>query len=154
MLLDKSITQLHELLKEKKTSCVDLVKESIKQIEDYNNKLNAFITIRSEKELLKEAEEKDKKINGNIPLLYGIPYSVKDCYVNTQTRTTCANKILDDFKSPYQATIINRLNKAGAILIGKNNLDAWGHGGSTENTDYNIAKNPWNTKHIPGGSSG
>jgi aspartyl-tRNA(Asn)/glutamyl-tRNA(Gln) amidotransferase subunit A len=154
MLLDKSISQLARLLKDKKNSVVDLVTESYERIEKLDHQLNSFITLRDKKEVIKEAQQADKNIGKATSPLYGIPYSLKDAYVNKETRTTCGSEVLDKFNSPYEATVHRKLKEAGAILIGKNNLDAWGHGGSTENTDYGAGKNPWDLTRIQGGSSG
>lgn len=154
MLLDKSITQLAQMLRDKKVSVVDLVNEVYEKIESLDPQVNSFITLRDKEEVIKEAEAADKNIDQATSPLYGIPYSLKDAYVAKETRTTSASKVLDEFMSPYDATVHQKLKKAGAILIGKNNLDAWGHGGSTENTDYEVGKNPWDLSRIPGGSSG
>lgn len=154
MLLNKSIKELHELLQKKEISSVDLVRESFEKIEKLNGTLNNFITVRDKKEVMREAKEKDKNRQKDDSILSGIPYSLKDAYVTKNFRTTSASKILDDFIPPYNSTVVNKINSQGAILIGKNNMDAWGHGGSTENTDYKAGKNPWDISRIPGGSGG
>jgi aspartyl-tRNA(Asn)/glutamyl-tRNA(Gln) amidotransferase subunit A len=154
MLLDKSIKELHGLLQKKEISSVDLVKESFEKIEKLNGTLNNFITLREKKNVLSEAEEKDKQRTKDDSILSGIPYSLKDAYITKDLRTTSASKILDDFIPPYSATVVNKMHTQGAIVIGKNNMDAWGHGGSTENTDYGVGKNPWDITRIPGGSGG
>ncbi|HEX8932057.1 MAG TPA: amidase family protein, partial [Patescibacteria group bacterium] len=154
MLLDKSIKNLHQLLQQKKISSVDLVQEAYSKIEQLNPTLNDFITVREKKEVIKEAEILDKTRQKDDSILSGLPYSLKDAYVTKNLRTTSASKVLADFIPPYSATVVDKINAQGAILIGKNNMDAWGHGGSTENTDFGSAKNPWDTTRIPGGSSG
>lgn len=154
MLLNSSISTLSRLLKTKEISSVDLAKESLTKIDKYNNSLNYFITVRDQKELLAEAEKLDKQREDNSSLLWGIPFSMKDAYVTKDIRTTAGSKVLGDFVPPYSATVYEKLRKNGALLIGKNNQDAWGHGGSTQNTDYNPASNPWDTDRISGGSSG
>jgi aspartyl-tRNA(Asn)/glutamyl-tRNA(Gln) amidotransferase subunit A len=154
MLLNKSIKELHTLLQKKEISSVDLVNESYNRIEVLNDNLHDFVTTRDKKDVLKEAEEKDNKRQKNDPILEGLPYSLKDAYVTKDIRTTSGSKILEDFIPPYNATVFDKIQDQGAIVIGKNNLDAWGHGGSTENTDYGTGKNPWDTTRIPGGSSG
>ncbi|MEK7633724.1 MAG: amidase family protein [Patescibacteria group bacterium] len=154
MLIDKSIKELSSLLKKKEISSIDLVRESYSQIEKLDNKLHSFITIRDKKETLKEAEVKDKERKDESSIIYGLPFSIKDAYCTKNFRTTAGNKILDDFYPPYSATVYKKIINSGSILIGKNNMDAWGHGGSTENTDYQPAHNPWDLTRIPGGSSG
>lgn len=154
MLINKSIKELSSLLRKKEISSVDLVKESYSQIEKLDNKLHSFITVIEKKEALKEAKIKDKKRNEDSPVIYGLPFSIKDAYCTEGVRTTAGNKILDDFYPPYSAAVFKKIISNGSILIGKNNMDAWGHGGSTENTDYQPAHNPWDLDRIPGGSSG
>ena len=154
MLIDKPISELAKLLKDRKISVLELVTEAYEQIEKFDSKVNAFITVRDKNEVLAEAKMADKNLDQAKSPLYGIPYALKDAYVNQETRTTCGSQVLDQFNSPYAATVQKKLKNTGAILIGKNNMDAWGHGGSTENTDYQTTKNPWDLARIPGGSSG
>jgi aspartyl-tRNA(Asn)/glutamyl-tRNA(Gln) amidotransferase subunit A len=154
MLIDYPIKQLAVLLKKKEISPTDLVKESYSQMEKLDNKLHSFINVRDRKDVLKEAENKNKDIKNNSSIIYGLPFSVKDAYCTKDLPTTAASKILDKYISPYNATVVERLINAGAILIGKNNMDSWGHGASNENTDYQVVRNPWDTERISGGSSG
>jgi len=154
MLIDHSIKELSNLLKKKEISSVDLVKESYSRIEEFDLKLHSFITIKDKTIALKEAEEKDKNIKNNSSIVYGLPFAVKDAYVTKDLRTTAGSKILNDYYSPYNATVVEKIAKAGAILIGKNNMDNWGHGASNENTNYQIPHNPWDMERITGGSSG
>lgn len=154
MLIDYSIKKLSDLLKKKEISSVDLVKESYDRIEKLDGKLHSFITIREKEEVFKEAEIKDRTRKEKSSIIYGLPFSIKDAYCTENIRTTAGNKILDDFYPPYNSTVFNKIINSGSILIGKNNMDAWGHGGSTENTDYHPAHNPWDQTRIPGGSSG
>ena len=154
MLIDYPIKKLSELLKKKEISSVDLVKEAYSQIEKLDTKLQSFITIKDKNIALKEAEEKDKNIKTDSPIVYGLLFAVKDAYVTKDLRTTAGSKILNNYFSPYNATVVEKLTKAGAILIGKNNMDNWGHGASNENTDYQIPHNPWDMERIAGGSSG
>lgn len=152
MLLNKSISELAKLLQDKQISSKDLVLASYEQIERLDSTLHSFITLREKEKVIKEAEEKT-----NVPTesaLFGIPFSMKDAYVTKDLRTTSGNIVLDNFIPPFSATVYDKLQSAGSILIGKNNLDAWGHGGSTENTSYQTTKNPWDTTRITGGSSG
>src|SRR3989338_10256096 len=152
MLLDKTIAELRTLLKEKQISSRDLVEEAYGNIEKYDSKLSAFITIRDKKDALKDAELSDSVVSRG-PLA-GIPFCLKDAYVTKSLRTTAATKVLDTFIPPYTATVADRLLRAGAILVGKNNLDAWGHGATNENSDYGPVKNLWDTTRVAGGSSG
>lgn len=110
--------------------------------------LNAFITLRDQSDVVAEYSHKAAGP------LSGVPYVLKDAYVTNGIRTTAASHVLDNFIPPYDATVYRRMKDAGAILIGKMNMDAWGHGGSTENTDYGPTKNPWDLTRVAGGSSG
>jgi len=149
-----TITQAKKDLKEKKYSSVELTKTYLKRIKDVEPKVKAFITI-TEEEALKNAEEADKKIAKGIDLpLLGIPLSVKDNFSTNGIRTTASSKVLDNYIPPFDATVVAKLKEAGMVLLGKTNMDAWAHGSSTETSDYGATRNPWNTNHLPGGSSG
>ena len=137
------------MIKSKEIDPVDLIKECYSNIASHQDSLNALITIRDQEEVINEL----KMLDPNGPL-FGIPYVMKDGYVTKGIRTTAASRILDTFTPPYSATVYDKLRAAGALLIGKANMDAWGHGASTENTDYGVAKNPWDLSRVAGGSSG
>ncbi|MBI5620038.1 Asp-tRNA(Asn)/Glu-tRNA(Gln) amidotransferase subunit GatA [Candidatus Gottesmanbacteria bacterium] len=154
MLLDKTIAELTAGLRGKQFSSEELVLECYSAIEKLNPKLNAFITIVDKKEVLAQAKEKDKQGTRDKGALYGIPFVLKDSYVTRGIRTTAASKVLGDYIPQYNATVYQKLLDSGAILLGKMNMDAWGHGGSTENTDFGPAKNPWDTTRVAGGSGG
>ncbi|MEX0895688.1 MAG: Asp-tRNA(Asn)/Glu-tRNA(Gln) amidotransferase subunit GatA [Patescibacteria group bacterium] len=153
MLLNTSISQLEQSLQQKKISSVELVTEALSQATAQNKTLSDFITLREKEALLTQASSLDamKKPKSR---LHGIPFSLKDTYATKDVLTTAGSNVLQSFIPPYNATVYQKLLDAGAILIGKNNQDAFGHGSSNENTDFSPAKNPWNTQHIPGGSSG
>jgi len=140
-------------LKKKSFSCVELTTEYLKRAKKLNKTLNAYITI-TEKQAIDDAKKTDKKICENIDLpLLGIPVSLKDLFLTKDIKTTASSKILDNYIPQYNATVVQKLQNAGAIIIGKLNCDAWAHGSSGENSAYGPTKNPWDTKLIPGGSS-
>lgn len=140
-------------LKAKKFSSVELTQACLERIKQLNPNLNAFITV-CEQTSLKEAERADKHINnGEHRSLLGIPIALKDMFSTKGIRTTAASKVLEDYIPPFDATVVTKLNEAGAIIIGKTNQDAWAHGSSGENSDFGPTKNPWNTEYVPGGSS-
>ncbi len=150
-----SIRQLHAALLQKKITAQQLVGEHIKRIRTLDPQIQAFLTI-CEDEAMNKAKEIDTQIreNKNIGLLAGIPYSAKDVFLTKGIRTTASSKILDTFIPPYSSTVVEILDREGAILIGKTNNDAFGFGSSTENSDYQVTKNPWDTSKVSGGSSG
>lgn len=154
MLLDQSIRELSEGLDNGKFTSVDLIEECYGNIEKLQPKLNAFITVIDKKITLQEANRKDAERTENKSHLYGIPFVLKDAYISENIKTTSASNVLGDFIPPYNSTVYQKLLNAGAILIGKMNMDAWGHGGSSENTDFGPVKNPWDTTRVAGGSSG
>lgn len=154
MLLDKTIEQLSAGLQRKEFSSEELVGECYATIEKLNPKLNAFITIIDKKEALAQAREKDNERTSDKGPLFGIPFVLKDSYITRGIRTTAASNVLGDYTPQYNATVYQKLIDAGAILLGKMNMDAWGHGGSTENTDFGPARNPWDTSRVAGGSGG
>jgi len=154
MLLDKNIAELSDGLKKKLFTSVDLVNECYSNIKKYDLTINSFITLVPLEEALKNAKLADKNINDHSSLLHGIPFVLKDCFVTKNIKTTAASNVLKNFNSPFNATVYQKLLSAGAILIGKMNMDAWGHGGSSENTDFGPVKNPWDIKRVAGGSGG
>src|SRR5262249_53688746 len=118
-------------------------------------RIGAFLHV-DEENALQQAREKDAKRKRREPLglLAGIPVAVKDVLCIAGQPTTCGSKILQHFKPPYDATVIARLKKADAVLLGKTNMDEFAMGSSTENSAYQTTRNPWDLERIPGGSSG
>ena len=135
-------------------SSLELTKACLAQIKKLNPELNAVLTI-CEESALKEAAAADLRIKaGETSSLLGIPYLCKDNMMTAGIRTTASSKILEKYIAPYDATVIKKLKEAGAILLGKTNLDEFAHGASTENSAYGVTKNPLDTSRVPGGSSG
>ncbi len=149
-----TIKQAKEGLKSRKFSAIELTSACLEQIKKLDSKLNAFVTV-CEKEAIDHAKKADSLISNNqdLPLL-GIPIAVKDNFSTLGIRTTASSKLLDNYIPPYDSTVVKKLKEAGAVIIGKTNMDAWAHGSSTETSDYGPTKNPWNTNNLPGGSSG
>lgn len=149
-----SLKKAQEGLKNKKFSSVELINACLERIEKTDDKLNAFVTV-TKALALENAKISDESLkNGVLLPLLGIPFAVKDNFSIKSIRTTASSKVLDDYIPPYDATVIKKLKDAGAVIIGKTNMDAWAHGSSTETSDYGSTKNPWNLNHLPGGSSG
>ncbi len=154
-----TIYQAIEGLKAGKFSSVDLVKACFEQIKRHNKSIFAFLSL-NEENALKEAAKADEilategeSIFNKHPLL-GIPYACKDNFCTKGIETTASAAILKGFIPPYESTVTQRLKDAGAILLGKTNMDAFAHGSSTETSDFGTTKNPWNFEKVPGGSSG
>jgi len=153
-----TILQAIDGLKQGKFSCEELTKACFKRIKKIDNKVKAFITI-SEQSAINQAKQadglisKNKNIFNQRPLL-GIPVAIKDNFCTKGIKTTAGAKILQDYIPPYDATVVARLKKAGAVILGKTNMDAWAHGSSTEASDFFTTKNPWDFGRLPGGSSG
>lgn len=150
-----TITEIHDKLQQGEFSCTELVKDSLERIEKFDPQIKAFIKVTGDS-ALEQAKKVDSKIAKKFELrpLEGIPYSAKDVFCTKGIRTTAGSKILENFVPPYDATVIKRINEAGAILIGKTNCDPFGFGSSTENSGYFITHNPFDLKRVPGGSSG
>lgn len=152
---DYKVAELHQLLHKKELSVSDLVAESYKRIGEVDDKVQAFLTLDEEK-----ARESAKKFDDRLStddqkgLLFGMPIGVKDNIVTNGLRTTCASKILENFNPIYDATVVQKLQKAETITIGKLNMDEFAMGSSNENSAYQKTKNPWNLETVPGGSSG
>ncbi|MGJ7035513.1 Asp-tRNA(Asn)/Glu-tRNA(Gln) amidotransferase subunit GatA [Anoxybacillus eryuanensis] len=154
-LFDYRISELHSLLHKKEISVSDLVDESFKRIHDVEEKVQAFLTLNEEQARAK-AKELDEKLAAEkeFGLLFGMPIGIKDNIVTKGLRTTCASKILYNFDPIYDATIVERLNEADAVTIGKLNMDEFAMGSSTENSGFQLTRNPWDLERVPGGSSG
>ncbi|MBT4363805.1 MAG: Asp-tRNA(Asn)/Glu-tRNA(Gln) amidotransferase subunit GatA, partial [Desulfobacteraceae bacterium] len=149
-----TIQDAHNLLKKKEISSKELTGAVLDRIEEVDEKTGAYITV-VKKEALLDAENADKCISkGEITPLTGIPLSIKDLICTKGVRTTCASKILENFTPPYDATVITKLKKAGAVITGKVNMDEFGMGSSTENSGLKTTCNPWDVTRVPGGSSG
>jgi len=149
-----TIKQCYEGLKNGDFTSVELTKACLKQIKKRNKDLNAFISV-FEEEALAEAKAADKKIKaGKQEMLTGIPFCVKDAICTKDRLSTAAAKILGNYVPSYDATVIKKIREQGAVLIGKNNCDSFGHGASNENSMYGPVKNPHDLTRVSGGSSG
>lgn len=154
-LLKKTAVEQHKALVNKEVSALELTKASIERIEKLDNGLGCFnsTTFDSAIETAKLVDEKIAK-GEQIPMLAGIPTALKDNMNMTGSKTTCSSKILENFVSPYDATITTKLKENLVPILGKANLDEFAMGSSNENSAFGIVKNPYNLKKVPGGSSG
>ena len=154
-----TIKDLSGLLASKKISSVELTTEYLNRIKKYDKKLNSFITVSAETALAqaKAADEqlaKNQKTSDSDFSLLGIPVAQKDIFCTKDIKTSCGSKMLDNFYSPYDATVISKFNQAGAVMIGKTNMDEFAMGSSNETSFYGPVSNPWDLDAVPGGSSG
>jgi aspartyl-tRNA(Asn)/glutamyl-tRNA(Gln) amidotransferase subunit A len=149
-----TIKECYDGLKKGDFTSVELTQACLAQIKKRNKELNAFISV-FEKEALVEAERADEMIkSGKQQILTGIPFCVKDSISTKDGLSTAAAKILSNYVPPFDATVIRKIREQGAVLIGKNNCDTFGHGASNENSMYGPVKNPHDIKRVSGGSSG
>ncbi|MEY3807269.1 MAG: Asp-tRNA(Asn)/Glu-tRNA(Gln) amidotransferase subunit GatA [Pseudomonadota bacterium] len=150
---NKTITELAQGLRSGEFSSVELTSAFLGRIRQYSS-LNAYITI-TEELALQQAKAADARLaTGNAELLTGIPMAQKDIFCTEGVKTTCGSKMLDNFIAPYNATVVDKFNSAGAVMLGKLNMDEFAMGSSNETSYYGAVKNPWDVNTVPGGSSG
>ncbi|MED3622662.1 Asp-tRNA(Asn)/Glu-tRNA(Gln) amidotransferase subunit GatA [Neobacillus thermocopriae] len=152
-LFDHKVSDLHELLHKKELKVSDLVDEAYKRINQVEDKVQAFLTIDEER-ARQTAKVLDEKLDSTKGILYGMPIGVKDNIVTKGLRTTCASKMLENFDPIYDATVVQKLQQAETVTIGKLNMDEFAMGSSNENSRFQKTRNPWNLDRVPGGSSG
>lgn len=150
-----TIREAHELLTTRKISSVELTQTMLDRIHDVDKKVKSYVTVTDDL-ALEQARKADERIakGENITPLTGIPFSMKDCISTRNVRTTCSSKILENYIPQYNATVTDKLADAGAVLLGKTNMDEFAMGSTTENSGLFTTCNPWNIDHVPGGSSG
>jgi len=148
-----TIAELAKGLRAGEFSSVELTQTYLQRIHQHSE-LNAYVTVTDEL-ALQQAKAADAKLaSGDASLLTGIPIAQKDIFCTLGVKTTCGSKMLDNFIAPYNATVVDKLNQAGAVMLGKVNMDEFAMGSSNETSYYGATKNPWNTNTVPGGSSG
>src|SRR5581483_6020611 len=149
---DQTVAELARGLRAKKFSSAELTRALLDRIEKYKT-LNAFITLDAERSLTQAAAADARRARGEDAALLGVPIAQKDIFCADGWRTTCGSKILSNFIAPYDATAIDKFNAAGAVILGKTNMDEFAMGSSNETSYYGAVRNPWNTDRVPGGSS-
>jgi len=150
----QSVSQLSEGLRRKAFSSLELTKLFLERIEASQSVLNALITITREQALESARAADRKRAAGDAAPLTGVPIVHKDIFCTEAVRTTCGSRMLENFVSPYDATVVARLKAAGTVMLGKANMDEFAMGSSNETSWFGAVRNPWNTDLVPGGSSG
>ncbi|MDM8561549.1 Asp-tRNA(Asn)/Glu-tRNA(Gln) amidotransferase subunit GatA [Candidatus Parabeggiatoa sp. HSG14] len=151
---NKTLTELRKALHQREYSSVELTRHFLERIERYGIQLNSFITVTTDIALA-QAQIADKCLqSGNAGPLTGIPLTHKDIFCTNGVKTSCGSKMLDNFIAPYNATVVEKCQAAGMVMLGKTNMDEFAMGSSNETSFYGPVKNPWDTQTVPGGSSG
>lgn len=152
--LDFDIAQTRELLRKKEATSLELTNFYLDRIRQFDTGLSSYLRV-TEDLAVGMAKEADRRIAaGEDGILLGVPFGIKDILCTKDVETTCASQILKGFISPYDATVIRKLKESGFVHLGRLNMDEFAMGSSTENSSFQVTKNPWDTTRIPGGSSG
>jgi aspartyl-tRNA(Asn)/glutamyl-tRNA(Gln) amidotransferase subunit A len=152
MLEFDTLISAREAIRTKKVSAVELTRRSLERIRQLDPTIQAFNSVADERALTRaKAVDEGASADG---ALAGVPIAIKDNLCTSWGTTTCSSKILENFRAPYDATVVKKLEAAGAVILGKTNLDEFAMGSSTENSAFKVTRNPWDTERVPGGSSG
>ncbi|MBC8206676.1 MAG: Asp-tRNA(Asn)/Glu-tRNA(Gln) amidotransferase subunit GatA, partial [Kiritimatiellaeota bacterium] len=154
MLNTKTISELSDMLAAGECTSVDIVNDVLAAIDARDGQVGAYLTLDRDAALAAAKEADAKRASGEVARLLGVPLAIKDLLNVKGQPCTCASKILEGYTAPYDATVIAKLREAGAILLGRVNMDEFAMGSSTENSALGKTTNPWNANHVPGGSSG
>ena len=149
-----TLAEIARALADKKFSAEELTRTLLARIAQLDPQLNSFITVTPEHAIAQAQAADARRAKGESGALLGIPLAHKDLFCTQGIRTSCGSKMLDNFEAPYDATVVAKLNAAGAVTLGKLNMDEFAMGSANENSHYGPVKNPWNLAHVPGGSSG
>jgi aspartyl-tRNA(Asn)/glutamyl-tRNA(Gln) amidotransferase subunit A len=150
----KTLVQLSADLAARRVSATELVRHFLARIERFDPELNTFVTVTREQALAQAAAADERIANGSASPVTGIPLAHKDIFCTAGVKTSCGSRMLDNFVAPYDATVVERLQGAGIVMLGKTNMDEFAMGSSNETSFYGPVRNPWNRELVPGGSSG
>ena len=153
-MINSTVAEISAALAAGDISSVEITQAYLDRIAALNGELNAFITVCEDSALAQAKAADDARANGNASPLLGIPLAHKDIFCTKDILTTCGSRMLHNFVSPYNATVVERFIDAGTVLLGKTNMDEFAMGSSNETSFFGDVKNPWNTECVPGGSSG
>lgn len=153
-MLNQGLADIAKALTRGDYSSVELTQAYLDRINQHNELLNAYITVTAEQALAQAAAADKRRLAGSAAPMTGIPIAHKDIFCTTGVRTSCGSRMLDNFISPYNATVVEKLDQAGAVMLGKTNMDEFAMGSSNETSWYGPVRNPWNHSLVPGGSSG
>ena len=154
-LTDMTALEIGKLIKNREISCIEASRNVLDAINSADKYINAYVSV-DENTALSAAKKVQERLDAGeeLSLLAGVPVSIKDNICTKNFKTTCSSRMLEEFTPPYNATAVEKLEEAGAVIIGKLNMDEFAMGGSTETSYFSKTKNPWNTEYVPGGSSG
>ena len=149
-----TIAEIIRGLRDKQFSSVEITSHLLERIQELDSQFNSFITVTGDQAIKQAAAADARLAQGDAPALCGVPIAHKDIFCTSGVRTSCGSKMLDNFVPPYDATVVDNFQQAGAVSLGKTNMDEFAMGSSNESSFYGAVKNPWNVERIPGGSSG
>ena len=153
-MIEKTAAELSKDLDNGEVSSVELTRSYLDRIKKYNEELNAYITVCEESALAQAKAADEKRANNDSSPLLGVPLAHKDIFCTNGVTTTCGSRMLHNFIAPYDATVVQKFNDAGAVMLGKTNMDEFAMGSSNETSFFGPVRNPWDTNRVPGGSSG
>ena len=153
-MIEKTAAELSKDLDNGEVSSVELTRSYLDRIKKYNEELNAYITVCEESALAQAKAADEKRANNDSSPLLGVPLAHKDIFCTNGVTTTCGSRMLHNFIAPYDATVVQKFNDAGAVMLGKTNMDEFALGSSNETSFFGPVRNPWDTNRVPGGSSG
>ncbi|WP_237066277.1 Asp-tRNA(Asn)/Glu-tRNA(Gln) amidotransferase subunit GatA [Microbulbifer guangxiensis] len=149
-----TIAEIIKGLREKQFSSVEITRHLLERIQQQDARYNSFITVTAEQALAQATAADERLAAGKAPALCGVPIAHKDIFCTRGVRTSCGSRMLDNFVPPYDAAVVEGFERAGAVSLGKTNMDEFAMGSSNESSFYGPVKNPWDTSRVPGGSSG
>lgn len=151
---DHGLADLRRLLQRKEISAVELTTVFLQRIQSLDSQLQSFITLNEEGALASARRADEQRAAGSVAPLLGLPIAHKDIFSTRGLRTTCGSRMLENYVPPFDATVVERLEQAGTVVLGKLNMDEFAMGSSNETSHYGAVRNPWDTRLVPGGSSG